>query len=269
MPRTLSGERPRTTIEANNWVERLMKSTSQWWTPEKAHSSTQTAHIPGAHASTQTAHTSILMSPSPAPTSRWNATGGSSTMMSGEVTTSQPSSPTTNHRVPRRLTQSSDSFVGQFRLSIQGFANKEGKPGTNSVLLYSLSRSLLDECFDGQGNLIDNPGTSVTAFDLLKSAAEQVSKRMKHIKMADRSEAGWSIVQFYGTDSLATDAGDEKRIKSSEKKALLNKTTTGGPTRVGRTTTGLYHTLLYWWAEFYTYILHTAYLAVSGSVICI
>ena len=44
----------------------------------------------------------------------------------------------------------------------------------------TVSRSLLDECFDGQGNLIDNPGTSVTTFDMLKSAAEQVSKRMKH-----------------------------------------------------------------------------------------
>ena len=134
----------------------------------------------GTRLNTAGLYTSILMSPSPAPTSRWNATGGSSTMMRGKVTTFQPSSLTTNHRVRRRPTQSSDSFVGQFRLSIQGFANKEGKPGTNSVLLYSLSRSLLDECFDGQGNLIDNPGTSVTTFDMLKSAAEQVLKRIKH-----------------------------------------------------------------------------------------
>ena len=127
MPRKLSGELPRTTIEANNWVKRLMNSTSQCWTPEEA------------HASTQTDHASILMSPSPSPTSRWNVTGGSSTMMSGDVTSSQPSSLTTNHWVRRRPTQSSDSFVGQFRLSIHWFANKEGVPGTIPVLLYSLS----------------------------------------------------------------------------------------------------------------------------------
>ena len=57
---SLSVKLPRTTIEANNWVKRLMNSTSQCWTPEEAHASTRTAHN----------CTSILMSPSPAPTSR-------------------------------------------------------------------------------------------------------------------------------------------------------------------------------------------------------
>ena len=98
----------------------------------------------------------------------------------GDVTTSQPRSLTMNHRVRRRSTQSCDSFVGQFRLSIQEFANEEGKPGTIPVLLYCLSFIVRRMFRRSRQPLINNPGTSVAAFELLKSAAEQVSKRMKH-----------------------------------------------------------------------------------------
>ena len=51
--------------------------------------------------------------------------------------------------------------------------------------------------------------------------------RQKMIKLADRSELGWSIVEEYEADELADNSEDEKRIaraeKEAERKALKRK----------------------------------------------
>ena len=53
----------------------------------------------------------------------------------------------------------------------------------------------------------------------LESGADLVSKRVKAIKLADKSEFGWATVNEYLSDELASDSDDEKRIYRAERRA--------------------------------------------------
>ena len=53
----------------------------------------------------------------------------------------------------------------------------------------------------------------------LESGTELVSKRVKAIKLADKSEFGWATVNEYLSDELASDSDDEKRIYQAERRA--------------------------------------------------
>eukprot|EP00731_Ephydatia_muelleri_P026422 Em0018g522a len=61
--------------------------------------------------------------------------------------------------------------------------------------------------------------TREAAVHSLQKAAEMLERRMKLIKMADRSEYGWAVVAEYESDELAVDSDDEKRISRAEKEA--------------------------------------------------
>ena len=54
----------------------------------------------------------------------------------------------------------------------------------------------------------------------VKATIKKIRKRNKLIKMADRSKAGWKIVDEYLTDPVASDAEDDRWIKKCEKTAL-------------------------------------------------
>ena len=53
----------------------------------------------------------------------------------------------------------------------------------------------------------------------LDSGTEVVSKRIKVIKMADKSDFGWSTVNEYLSDELASNSDDEKRMYRAERRA--------------------------------------------------
>jgi len=53
----------------------------------------------------------------------------------------------------------------------------------------------------------------------LEEGSQLVAKRIKAIKLADKSEYGWLTVNEYLSDELASDTDDEKRIYRSEKRA--------------------------------------------------
>ena len=61
------------------------------------------------------------------------------------------------------------------------------------------------------------------SFGQLKRSLDEgwqlVSKRIKAIKLADKSEYGWHTVIEYLSDDLASDTNDEKRMWRSEKRA--------------------------------------------------
>jgi hypothetical protein len=57
----------------------------------------------------------------------------------------------------------------------------------------------------------------------LKLAVKTIKERQKLIRLADRSELGWGVVKEYIADDLASDSGDEKRIRKAEKAAAAKK----------------------------------------------
>ena len=54
----------------------------------------------------------------------------------------------------------------------------------------------------------------------LRSAIKKLRRRNKLIKMADKSKAGWKVVEEYLTDEVASDDADHRKIKKAEKRAL-------------------------------------------------
>jgi stalled ribosome rescue protein Dom34 len=63
---------------------------------------------------------------------------------------------------------------------------------------------------------VDPVGAAALAFQRIVAAVEG---RQKLIRMADRSELGWRVVQHYLADPIADNAEDEKRIKKATKSA--------------------------------------------------
>ena len=59
------------------------------------------------------------------------------------------------------------------------------------------------------------------AKEALKKGRQFLAERQKLIKVADRSEHGWGVVQEYTADELAEDSGDEKRLEKAERAAEL------------------------------------------------
>ena len=57
------------------------------------------------------------------------------------------------------------------------------------------------------------------ATKLVKEGKDLIEARQKMIRLADRSEYGWDIVNEYEADELAADSEDEKRITKAEKAA--------------------------------------------------
>ena len=62
-------------------------------------------------------------------------------------------------------------------------------------------------------------GVLEKAKESIKQGTVLVQERQKCIRMADRSEYGWDVVQEYQSDELAANSEDEKRISKAEKAA--------------------------------------------------
>ena len=53
----------------------------------------------------------------------------------------------------------------------------------------------------------------------LKKGEESLKRRMRLIKIADRSDHGWKTIEAYEDDELALDSDDQKRLARAEKEA--------------------------------------------------
>ena len=66
----------------------------------------------------------------------------------------------------------------------------------------------------------------VSALEELKQGNDLIKQRNKLIRLADRSDNGWAVVNEYITDTLASDSDDEKRIRRAE--FMANKKSKSG-----------------------------------------
>lgn len=66
-------------------------------------------------------------------------------------------------------------------------------------------------------------GESEEALQKVKTATKEVEKRVKLIKLADKSDCGWSMVAEYESDELASDSDDDRRIAKAESAAQQKK----------------------------------------------
>ena len=57
----------------------------------------------------------------------------------------------------------------------------------------------------------------------LTSIATKLMKKSKLIKLADRSPVGWSIVQEYEQDPMASDSDDAQKVRQGEQRAIRKK----------------------------------------------
>ena len=61
-----------------------------------------------------------------------------------------------------------------------------------------------------------------TAVEALQRVVAATEARQKLIRMADRSDLGWRVVQHYVADPIAESVDDEKRIKNATKAAAAD-----------------------------------------------
>ena len=84
----------------------------------------------------------------------------------------------------------------------------------------------VDEAVAESEHQIEEAGPSTApalehAKEALKKGRQFISDRQKLVKIADRAEHGWGVVQEYTADELAEDSGDEKRLEKAERAAEL------------------------------------------------
>ena len=56
-------------------------------------------------------------------------------------------------------------------------------------------------------------------FKYLKGVINSIDKQNKLISLADKSEVGWLMVNKYVTDDLASNSGDDAKIRKAKKRA--------------------------------------------------
>ena len=148
-----------------------------------------------------------------------------------------------------RKRQDSGRFIASFKKLDEKLWNLEANISKNSQLTNNktkkLEKKLRDinkaKIFKHKGNersylfnldLAERIEASISLFKKndtkmasksLKNCLEIIRKRNKLIRSADKSEAGWAIVQEYQTDELASDTDDDRKIRRAEKAALEKK----------------------------------------------
>ncbi|CAC5421887.1 unnamed protein product [Mytilus coruscus] len=94
---------------------------------------------------------------------------------------------------------------------------KEGSvklKGEGNQIQYSFNSDIVSELqkLQKRTSAEDSVSTNLISGIILK-----INRRNTLIRIADKSPAGWSTVREYGSDDLASDSEDEKRLRQAEK----------------------------------------------------
>ena len=96
-------------------------------------------------------------------------------------------------------------------------------------LQYKFNDRMADKVVAADAAIAKVEITSTSSKALLDCAAKEleegtalISHRQKVIKLADRSEASWVVMEEYEVDGLADDSEDEQRMEKAEGKAEKN-----------------------------------------------
>ena len=89
--------------------------------------------------------------------------------------------------------------------------NKEQYRFCKTIL--NLAQSALSCVGDEEEEEMDD-GSAANSTGFLREIRDTVRRRIKLIKLADRSDAGWSMVANYTADNLAENSDDERKIKA-------------------------------------------------------
>ena len=126
-----------------------------------------------------------------------------------------------NFQPRRRVTpaESSKSLSETKKLRREAEASKLKKKGYLKQFLFNAE--LLDEVKSITEDLQtqDTASANKTANRTIKL----IERRQKLIKLADKSGAGWLVVDEYESDELAEDSADENRIRKAQDKAVRKK----------------------------------------------
>ena len=91
---------------------------------------------------------------------------------------------------------------------------------------FKFTKQMLDHTQEAQECMKRNDEGYEKATQEMEAAEALLLNRQKTIKLADRSELGWSVVEEYEADELADNSEDEKIVraeKEAERKALKRR----------------------------------------------
>lgn len=86
---------------------------------------------------------------------------------------------------------------------------------------HKFNRGLADKVSEASSALERKNIPQVSA--CLTELAKHIKRRNKLIRLADKSPAGWDLVNEYLSDELASGSEDEKKIRKAEKSALTKR----------------------------------------------
>ncbi|KAK3736266.1 hypothetical protein QZH41_008096 [Actinostola sp. cb2023] len=109
----------------------------------------------------------------------------------------------------------SQSEIKKLKLETKAVSSFKHK---GNRLQYEFNVNLLGVIEQASSNLLE--GNLSVVNSSLESAKSLLQKRVKSIRFADKSPAGWTAVEEYESDDLADDSEDEKKLRSAEKRAL-------------------------------------------------
>ena len=85
-------------------------------------------------------------------------------------------------------------------------------------LRYEFNVKVLDQLNAAKKKLVE--GRLYEVSEEINLSIQEITKRNKLVRFADKNQCGWAAVDEYQSDELAEDSEDDKKLRAAEKRAL-------------------------------------------------